>query len=359
MPRSLVTVAAAIGVIITATVAGSQPVPPPLKVGFIYVGPANDGGWTQGHDQARQEMEAALGDRVETTYLESVPTGADADRQIERLVRAGNQLIFTTSFEFMDPTIRVAAQFPNVRFEHATGFKRADNVAIYNARFYEGRYVIGQIAARMSTTGVAGYIASFPIPEVVMGINAFLLGAQSVNPGFSLKVIWLYTWYDPGREADAAKALIDQGADILTQHTDSPAPLRIAEERGVHGFGQAHDMIAFAPNAQYTAIVDHWGSYYTERAQAMLDGTWSSTDIWYGLKEGMVQMAPFTNLPDDVVAMAEETIEAIKSGELHPFHGPIYRQDGTLAIPEGQVIPDADLLAMNWYVQGVDDRLPQ
>ena len=200
----------------------------------------------------------------------------DAERAIERLARQGAGLIFTTSFGYMDPTIKVAKRFPDVKFEHATGYKQSENVASYNARFHEGRYVIGQIAARMSKSGIAGYIASFPIPEVVMGINSFMLGAQSINPDFKVKVVWVNTWFDPGKEADAAKVLIGQGADIITQHTDSTAPLQIAEEEGVLGFGQASDMIHFAPKAQLTAIIDEWAPYYIERAQAVLDGTWES-----------------------------------------------------------------------------------
>ncbi len=227
-----------------------------LKVGFIYIGPPGDFGWTYQHDVARKEMIEALGDKVETTFLENVPEGADAERSIERLARAGNKLIFTTSFGYMDPTIKVAAKFPDVKFEHATGYKTADNVSAYNARFYEGRYVQGVIAAKMSTKGVAGYIASVPVPEVVQGINAFMLGAQSVNPDFKVKVIWVNSWFDPGKEADAAKALVDQGVDILTQHTDSTAPIQVAHERGIKAFGQASDMIKFGPETQLTAIVD-------------------------------------------------------------------------------------------------------
>jgi basic membrane protein A len=259
----------------------------------------------------------------------------------------------------MDPTVKVAERFPDVKFEHATGYKRADNVAIYSARFYEGRYIIGQIAAQMSKSGVAGYIASFPIPEVVRGINAFLLGAQTINPDFKLKVIWVSTWFDPGKEADAAKVLIGQGADIITQHTDSTAPLQIAEEQGVVGFGQASDMHAFAPNAQLTAIIDEWGPYYVARTRAVLDGTWESTDTWDGIAPGMVRMAEYTNMPDEVAALAMETEAMIASGELHPFAGPIYNQEGTMVIGEGEVLDDGTLLGMNWYVQGVDDKLPE
>ena len=330
-----------------------------LKVGFIYVGPIGDHGWTYEHNEGRLAIEKAFGDQVETVYVENVAEGPDAERAITRLARDGAGLIFTTSFGFMDPTLKAAKRFPDVKFEHATGYKRADNVTTYSARFYEGRYVIGQIAARMSKSGVAGYIASFPIPEVVRGINAFMLGAQSINPDFKVKIVWVSTWFDPGKEADAAKVLIGQGADIITQHTDSTAPLQIAAEQGVHGFGQASDMIAFAPKSQFTAIIDNWAPYYVARTKAVLDGTWKSEDTWDGMASGMVEMAPYTNLPDDVVAMARETEAKITSGEMHAFDGPIHKQDGSMAIGEGERLDDGTLLGMNWYVQGIDDKLPQ
>ncbi len=329
-----------------------------LKVGFIYVGPIGDHGWTYQHHQGLLAVEEELGDRVETIYLESVPEGPDAERAITRMAREGAGLIFTTSFGYMDPTVNVAQRFPDVKFEHATGYKRADNVSIYSARFYEGRYIIGQIAAQMSESGTAGYIASFPIPEVVRGINAFLLGAQTIDPDFKLKVVWVSTWFDPGKEADAAKVLIGQGADIIVQHTDSTAPLQIAQEQGAVGFGQASDMFAFAPNAQLTAIIDEWAPYYVARTKAVLDGTWESTDTWDGIAPGMVKMAEYTNMPDEVAALAMETEAMIASGELHPFAGPIYNQEGAMVIGEGEVLDDGTLLGMNWYVQGVDDKLP-
>jgi basic membrane protein A and related proteins len=329
------------------------------KVCFVYVGSKTDGGYTQGHDIGRMEMEKALGDKVETQFLENVPEGPDAERAIERMARSGCKLIFTTSFGFMDPTLKVAAKFPDVKFEHATGYKTAPNVATYNSRFYEGRYINGQIAAKVSKSGVAGYIASFPIPEVVQGINAFMLGARTVNPAFKLKIIWVNSWFDPGKEADAAKALVDQGVDIITQHTDTTAPMQVAEERGIHAFGQASDMIAAGPKAQLSAIVDTWGPYYIKRTQALLDGKWETTMSWDGLKDGILTMAPFTNMPDDVKAMAEATEAKIKSGELKPFTGPINKQDGTVWLKEGESADDATLSGLNFYVEGIDDKLPQ
>ena len=235
-----------------------------IKVCFVYVGSKTDGGWTQAHEIGRQLVDKELGDKIETTFLENVAEGPDAERAIERFARSGCDIVFTTSFGFMDQTVAVAAKFPDVKFEHATGYKTAPNLTTYNSRFYEGRYIIGQIAAKMSKTGVAGYIASFPIPEVVQGINAFVLGAQSVNPDFKLKVVWVNTWFDAGKEADAAKALIDQGVDIITQHTDSTAPMQVAEERGIHAFGQAFDMIQAGPEVAAYRDHRHLGSLLCE-----------------------------------------------------------------------------------------------
>lgn len=329
------------------------------KVCFLYVGSKTDGGWTQAHELGRQELEKALGDRIETQFVENVPEGPDAERAIERFARSDCKLVFTTSFGFMDPTVKIAEKFPDVKFEHATGYKSGPNLATYNSRFYEGRYIQGQIAGKMSTKGVAGYIASFPIPEVVQGINSFLLGAQSVNPDFKLKVVWVNTWFDAGKEADAAKALIDQGVDILTQHTDSTGPMQVAEERKIKAFGQASDMIAAGPTSQLTAIKDTWGPYYIKRTQLLLDGKWETSQSWDGLNDGILQMAPYTNMPDDVKAMAMETEAKIKLGELHPFTGPITKQDGTEWLKAGEKADDGTLLGLNFYVKGVDDKLPQ
>ncbi|HEV7245601.1 MAG TPA: BMP family ABC transporter substrate-binding protein [Shinella sp.] len=329
------------------------------KICFIYVGSKTDGGWTQAHDIGRQALQAEFGDKIETPFLENVPEGPDAERAIERMARSGCALVFTTSFGFMDATIKVAEKFPDVKFEHATGFKSAPNVATYNSRFYEGRYIQGLIAAKMSQKGVAGYIASFPIPEVVMGINAFVHGAQSINPDFKVKVIWANTWFDPGKEADAAKALIDQGVDILTQHTDTTAPMQVAAERGIKAFGQASDMIKAGPETQLTAIVDTWGAYYIKRTKAVIDGTWKSEQVWDGLKDGILTMAPYTNMPDDVKKLAEEAEAKIRAGELHPFTGPIKKQDGSDWLADKAVSDDGTLLGMNFYIAGVDDQLPK
>lgn len=329
------------------------------KICFIYVGSKTDGGWTQAHDIGRQELQAHFGDKIETPFLENVPEGPDAERAIERMARSGCAMVYTTSFGFMEATVKVAAKFPDVKFEHATGYKAAANLATYNSRFYEGRYINGQIAGKMSKTGTAGYIASFPIPEVVGGINAFLMGARSVNPDFKLKVIWVNTWFDPGKEADAAKALLDQGVDILTQHTDTTAPMQVAEERGIKAFGQASDMIKAGPTSQLSAIVDTWGAYYIKRTQAVLDGKWESQQTFDGLKDGILTMAPYTNMPEDVKEMALATEAKIKSGELKPFTGPVNKQDGSVWLKEGESADDGTILGMNFYVEGVDDKLPQ
>jgi simple sugar transport system substrate-binding protein len=355
MKKLLIALAATAATLSLAATAQAQE---KLKACWVYVGPIGDFGYSYQHDQGRLAVEKEFGDKVETAYLENVAEGPDAERAFERLARQGCDIIFGTSFGFMEAQLKVANKFPDIKFEHATGFKMADNMGIYNARFYEGRYVIGQIAAKQSKSGVAGYIGSFPIPEVVMGINAFMLGAQSVDPDFKTKIVWVNSWFDPGKEADAAKALFDQGADIIVQHTDSTAPLQVAQERGLHGFGQASDMIKFAPQAQYTAIVDDWGPYYIERIREVLEGTWKPEDRWEGIKEGAVHMADYTNLPDDVVAMAKET-EARIAGGWNPYTGPIARQDGSEWLKEGEVADDKTLLGMNFYIKGVDDQLPQ
>ncbi len=331
----------------------------PLKAAWVYVGPVGDFGYSYQHDQGRLAVEKAFGDKVKTTYVENVSEGPDAERVFRQLAADGNDIVFGTSFGFMNAMVKVAQRFPDVKFEHATGYKRLDNLATYSARFYQGRYILGKIAGKMTKSNTIGYIVSFPIPEVVRGINSFMLGAQTVNPDIKIKIIWVNSWFDPGKEADAAKALIDQGADILVQHTDSPAAMQVAEQRGIHAFGQSSDMIEFGPNAQLTAIVDDWSEYYEDRIQKVMDGTWESKDTWGGLGEHMVKMAPYTNMPDDVKKMAEDTEAKIASGELHPFAGPIKNQAGELVVKEGEVIPDDKLLSMNWYVQGIDDKLPQ
>jgi basic membrane protein A and related proteins len=352
--RKLLFAAAALSVLAAPAAAEDK-----LKVGFIYVGPIGDFGWSYQHDQGRLAMVKALGDKVETTYLEKVPEGPDAERAIEQLARSGHKLIFTTSFGFMDATVKVAKKYPNLLFEHATGYKREKNLATYSGRFYEGRYIQGVIAAKMSKSGVMGYIVSVPIPEVISGINATMLGAQTINPNIKVKIIWIGEWFNPGKEADAAKALIDQGADVIMQHTDSAAAVETAAKRGIPAFGQDSDMIKFGPKTQLTAIIDNWGPYYTDRAKLAIDGKWTSTDTWGGLNSKMVVMAPYTNMPDDVKKLAEDTEAAISSGKLHPFKCPVVAQDGsTVECKGGTHLDDGQILGMNYYVKGVDDKVP-
>ena len=356
MKKWLVLAAAALALGVSA---GAAEAAGKLKACWVYTGPVGDFGYSYQHDHGRKAVEKELGDKVETKFLENVAEGPDAERAIERLAREGCKIVFTTSFGFMDATIKVAKKFPKVKFEHATGYKQADNVATYNARFYEGRYVMGQVAAKMSKSGIAGYIVSFPIPEVVMGINSFMLGAQSVNPAFKVKIVWVNSWYDPGKEGDAAKVLFGQGADIIVQHTDSTAALQIAEEQKKLGFGQSSDMIKFAPHAQLTANTDSWGGYYVQEVKKALGGKWKTGDTWGGMKDNMVVLSPFTNMPDDVKAMAEKSVADIKSGALLPFKGPITKQDGTAVGEAGKSLPDGELLGMNYYIKGIDDQLPK
>lgn len=355
--RILKTIAA--GAVMALGLAGASGAEP-LKVGFIYVGPVGDLGWSYQHDLGRQAIEEHFGDQVETSYVESVPEGADAERVLTQMARSGTKLIFTTSFGYMDPTMNVAAKFPNVMFEHATGYKRADNVATYSGRFYEGRTVIGHIAGKMTKTNTIGYIASFPIPEVVRGINAAYLAAKAVNPDVKFKIVWAFTWFDPGKEADAANALIEQGADVIMQHTDSPAAMTIAEEQGIYAFGQASDMLEFGPNARLSSIVDNWDPYYIARVQAVLDGTWTSTDTWDGIGAGMTGIGEFNkNMPDDVKASAAKLKADLASGAVHSFSGPINKQDGTPWLAAGETADDGTLLSMDFYVEGIEGDLPQ
>ena len=343
--------AAATGLVGGPRRAGAQE---PLKVGYVYVGPVGDHGWSYRHDQGRLAVEKHFAGKVKTTFVENVAEGPDAERVIRQLASSGHGLVFTTSFGFMNPTEKVARQFKQAKFEHATGYKRLDNLATYDARFYEGRAVIGTLAGHLSKTGKVGYVAPFPIPEVVQGINAFTLAMRKIRPDASVRVIWVNSWYDPGKEADAAKALVDQGADTITQHTDSPAAMQVAEERGLMAFGQASDMRRFGPNAQLTAIVDNWDAYYLRRVQAVLDGTWKSEGVWMGLKDGTVEMAPYgPKVTPEAAAAADKVREAIIAGQLHPFTGPISDGKGAERLASGKTMSDDDLHKMDWYVPGV------
>ncbi len=332
-----------------------------LKVGFVYVGPVGDGGWTFQHDQGRQAVEAEYGDMVETIFQENVPEGADAERILTQMALSGAGLIFTTSFGYMDATNNVAAKFPNVKFEHATGYRRDHpNVATYDARFYEGRAVIGHIAGKMTKSNKIGYIASFPIPEVIQGINSSFLHARKVNPNVEMVVIWAYTWFDPAKEADAAKAMIEQGVDVILQHTDSTAPLaEAAKTPGVIGFGQASDMAEYKPSPRVAAIIDNWSPYYIKRVKDVMDGTWTSGNSWGGMAEGEVVIGEITDaVPAEIKAEAEGMMAAIAEGSYHPFTGPINKQDGTPFLAEGEVATDEQLVSMNFYLEGMVGDIP-
>ncbi|MGX5218119.1 BMP family ABC transporter substrate-binding protein [Pseudomonas segetis] len=331
----------------------------PLKVGFVYIGPIGDHGWTYQHEQGRKMLAEQMGDKVETSFVENVPEGADAERVIRNMAKSGYDLIFTTSFGYMNPTLKVAKQFPKVTFEHATGYKQAKNLGTYLSRSYEGRYVGGYLAAKMTKTKKIGYIASFPIPEVIRDINSIQLALDKYNPGTEIKVVWVNSWFDPGKESDAANALIDQGVDVVFQHTDSPAPIQTAERRGVYAVGYASDMQHFGPKAVLTSIVNNWGPHYIKSAQAVIDGNWKSQDYWGGLNDDTIQLPISDLVPADVKAEAEQIEASIKSGEFHPFTGPIKDQSGAVKIADGVVATNAELASMNYYVENVKAELPK
>ncbi len=329
----------------------------PLKVGFVYVGPVGDFGWTYQHDVARKQAQAALGAAIETSYVENVPEAPECQAVFESLAASGHKLIFGTSFGYMNYMVKVAGQNPDVMFEHCTGYKQAKNLAIYDIRYYQGRYIQGVIAGHLSKTGKIGYVASVPIPEVVQGMNAVMLGMQSVNPKAQLKFITVDSWYDPGKEGDAAKALIDQGCDVLTQHTDSPAPLQVAASRNIPAFGEATDMIKFAPKTQLTADVNEWGGYYIKRIKAAMGGSWSSTNTWGGFADGMLAMAPYRNMPASLAAVAQSAVADIASGKNQIFTGPLTDQTGKIFLPAGQTMDDNTLTGLQTLVAGIQGTL--
>jgi simple sugar transport system substrate-binding protein len=326
----------------------------PLKVGFVYVAPLTPAGWVRQHEEGRKAVQAAFGDRVKTTFVENVAEGPDAERVIRDLAATGHKLIFTPSFGYMEPTLKVAKEFPQVKFESVTGYKTAANVAAANARYYEGRYLAGIAAGRMTKTGLAGYVAGFPIPEVLQGINAFTLGMRSVNPKAQVKVLWLNNWFDPGRERDAAMALMDQGADVLAFHTASTAVMAAAQERGKLAVAYHSDMRQVAPDAQLVAVTHQWGDYYKARTQAVLAGSWKPVNVWGGVKEGMIRVGYFGSkvpqaVQDEVLARQQD----IAAGKLRPFAGPIVDNTGKLVLAKGQAMNDRQILDMNFLVSGV------
>lgn len=338
------------GLTLAAGLAHAQPAPPP-KTAFVYVSPVGDAGWTYQHDQGRRAMEQALG--LQATIVEGVNEGPDSERVMRDLASQGHQLIFATSFGYLEPALRVAAEFPQVRFEHAGGYKTAANLNTYNARFYEGRYLAGMLAGKSSKSGVAGYVAGFALPEVIQGINAFTLGMQAVNPKARVSVIWLNAWYDPPREREAALTLINQGADVLTNHSGSPAVPQAAEEKGVKLIAYTSDMRRFAPNVQLAAVTHHWGAYYTQQVQALQAGRWKVQPVWGGLKSGMIELSALSPaVPKATRALIEQRRKDIVAGRFKPFSGRLVDAQGHERLAQGALDDDA-IATMNWFVQGV------
>ena len=335
----------------------------PLKVAFVYVSPIGEAGWTYQHEQGRLALQQALGKRVTTRVVEGVAEGADSERVMRDLAAQGHQLIFATSFGYLEPALRVAAEFPAVKFEHAGGYKTAPNLNTYNARYYEARFLAGLLAGKTSRSGVAGYVAGFPVPEVIQGINAFTLGMRQVNPQAQVKVLWLNSWFDPPREREAAQTLINQGADVLTNHSGSPAVPQTAQanfkDKGVRAIAYQSDMRKFAPGAQLAAVTHHWGGYYTQVARAVLAGTWKPQAVWGGVSQGLVRleaMAP--GVPPDVQAQVEARRQAIVAGSFKPFAAPLVDNEGHVRLARG-ALDDAAIGTMNWFVRGVVGAVPK
>ena len=328
------------------------------NVGFVYVSPIGDAGWTYQHDLGRLQLEKETG--VTTSYVENVKEGADSERVIREMAKRGDKVIFATSFGYMNFMLKVSKQFPKTAFVHATGYKMGKNMGIYNARFYEGRYLTGVIAGEMTKSNVLGYVAAFPIPEVLQGINAFIKGARSVNPKAELRVIWVNSWYDPGKERQASMTLMSQGADVITHHTDSTAVVQAAEEQGKYAFGYHSDMSKYGPKAHLTATTHHWGNYYTATVKAAQAGTWKPESIWGGYKEGMIKLAPMSDaIPAELRGHVEAMEKQLAAGTLHPFSGPVVDQDGKVRVAAGSTMSDGDLSGMDFYVEGVVSKLPK
>ncbi|MHC5763830.1 BMP family ABC transporter substrate-binding protein [Nostoc sp.] len=332
----------------------------PLKVGFVYVGSVGDFGWTYAHDLGRRDMEANLQDKVKTTFVENVNEGADAQRVIRQLALDGNKLIFTTSFGYMNPTIQVAKDFSDVVFEHCTGYKRAVNVGTYLGRFEEPRYLTGMIAGKMTKSNVVGFIGAYPIPEVIRGISAFTQGVRVTNPQAKVKVLWVQSWNDPAKEREAAQALVNLGADVLTQHTDSGAIIQLAEEKGIYAFGYNTDMSKFGQKAHLTSAINKWGKFYTDKALAVISNTWKSQEVWDGIGEGMVDISPMNQaIPADVQQLVNAKRDEFIQGTAHPFDGPVKDQKGVVRVPKGKVLDDRGQLVMDWYVEGIEGSIPK
>jgi basic membrane protein A and related proteins len=336
------------------------PKPEPLKAAWVYVGPVGDAGWTFAHDLGRKAVEAKFGDAVKTTFVEKVPEGADAERVIRDLATQGNKIIFATSFGYMEPMLKVAKDFPDVKFEHATGYKTADNMRVYDARFYQDTYLAGVIAGKMSKTGTLGFVGSFPIPEVLRNINSFTLGAQSVNPKIKTKVVWVNTWFDPPKESEAAQSLINSGADVLLQNTDSTAVLQTAEKAGKYAFGWDSDMSAFAPKAHLGSAIVDWSNYYIKSIQEVKDNTWKGGIVTrWGIPEGQNDLIKIAEaVPADIKTKVEELKAGMKAGTFNPFTGPIVDNTGKEQLAKDVKADDEWKGKVNFYVKGVEGKVP-
>jgi basic membrane protein A len=331
----------------------------PLKVAFAYVGPVGDSGWTFAHDLARKEVQAEFGDKVVTSFVENVPEGSDAERVIRDMVDQGSSLIFGTTFGYMEPMLRVAAEAPGIKFEHATGYKTAANLRTYDSRTYEGAYLAGIVGGAMTKTNMLGVVASIPIPEVIRNIDSFTLGAQSVNPKVETKVVWVGKWFDPPKEGEAAQALMNQGVDVLMQNTDSSAALQAAEKAGKFAFGWDSDMSKFGPNAHLASAVIHWGPYYKKAVNDALAGTWKTGKTWWGVKEGAIDLVSVSpKVPAAAKAKLDDAKAGLKGGTFAIWLGPVVDQSGKEVLKAGQAADDAFLAGINFYVKGVDGKVP-
>ena len=330
----------------------------PLKIAFAYVGPVGDGGWSYAHDQARKKLEAEFGDKIQTSYVESVPEGPDAERVLRDLVTQGNKLIFGTTFGYMDVMQKLAGEFPDVKFEHATGYKTSANMRIYDSRTYEGAYLAGIIAGAMTKTNTLGVVGSVPIPEVLRNLNSFTLGAQSVNPKIKTKVVWVNEWFSPPKETEAATSLINGGADVLFQNTDSPAVLKTAQEKGKRAFGWDSDMTAYGPKAHLGSAVINWAPYYIKATRDVLDGSWATAQNWWGVKEGAIDLVSIAeDVPADIKAKVDAAKAGLKDGSFVIWKGPIVDNTGKTVLDKDAAADDKFLTGINFYVQGVDGQV--
>ena len=335
------------------------PKPEPLKIAFAYVGPVGDGGWSFAHDNGRKALEKEFGDKISTSFVESVPESADAERVLRDMASNGNKLVFGTTFGYMESMLKVAADFKDVKFEHATGYKTADNMATYDSRTYEGAYMAGVIAGKMTKSNTLGVVGSVPIPEVIRNINSFTLGAQSVNPKIKTKVVWVNEWFSPPKETEAATALINGGADILFQNTDSPAVLKAAESKGKRAFGWDSDMTAYGPKAHLASSIINWGPYYIKTTKDALDGKWASGKSWWGVKEGAIDIVSIAeDVPAETKAKIDEIKKGLADGSFAIWKGPIVDQAGKVVVAKDAVADDAFLGGVNFYVKGVEGKIP-